>query len=481
MEIRDKERLRELRKMFRSELKEQTDRLVVSDEASAATLARELQYASGRISDEIRQGSEDVVLAIQQMSDYLGEGLSEVRWAVEQQTRVSQDILRVLLSSLDNQSRQYWDQGVQCFLAAELDMAKERFERALDANRTNHFAYQFLGHIALDRNNLQDAIRNFELAHKFATTGYHKAFALSCLSECHAKREELDSAVEAIKRALDAYWEWPKLHCDLARYSARLGRAQEACSALRHAIDRDWTYWEVAICDKSFNSIRADVIKLLERLREYERENARDALNTLKQALEVARKVGAGVNPPVVHETLSARLSEENVHVYRNVAEQAWKTSRDVYSVAERTATARIHALEKSLMELRNRAPSTYDKYELKFGTGCALWFSLYLIIAVVLAVIIGLPKHAPTGQGLSSVPSLIWWCTILATALTFLLPWLENKRRYTFHVELPRRRYEAQAKSRTVEVEPEMTRLRKELENINLGLKAVPGGANVR
>src|SRR5437667_442815 len=82
--LASEERLNMLRNVFRSALQEQTDR----QESSAAALRAELAYRTEKITEEIRRGSADVVGAIQQMSDYLGAGLCEIRWAVERHTRV---------------------------------------------------------------------------------------------------------------------------------------------------------------------------------------------------------------------------------------------------------------------------------------------------------------------------------------------------------------------------------------------------------
>lgn len=465
----NEERLKALQTAFRSTLQQQTDRLVKSQESSAAAFAEELAYRTDIIAEEIRQGSEDVVFAIQQMSDYLGAGLSELRWAVERQTRVSQDVLRVLLSSLDNQSRQYWEQGVQCYEATEFDMAKERFEKALDANRTNHFAYQYLGFIGVAGDNAQDAIKNFELAYKFATTGYHKALALSHLARCHSAKGDLETAADVAKSSVDAHPDLAKFHCDLARYMGRLRRTGESCTALKEAIERDWMYWDVAISDKDFDSVRVDVNKLLGQLRERERGKAKNAVNALKRAIEMARKVGAEIEPPVDLETISARLEQDNVHLYRDVAEQARNVTGDVYTAAGQAAEARIQALERSVAALHGRAGGVgwnFRKYEMNWGIGCALWFFLYLASAIVIAALFGRSTDAP---------SLYWESMILATILIAVLPWLVNRLRYNFSVAHPRDRLEREARRRASEIEPEVTKLREDLEKIKSGLGAVP------
>ena len=131
---------------------------------SATLLQRELQYQADNIVDAIDHGSADVVGAVQKACDYLGGQLCEVRWAIERQSQILQQILQVLLNAPDNTSRQYWGQGVKCYEASEYDFARERFSRALDTNRTNYFAYQYLGFIAVHEEKSSEALKNFELA-----------------------------------------------------------------------------------------------------------------------------------------------------------------------------------------------------------------------------------------------------------------------------------------------------------------------------
>ena len=112
-------------------------------------LRRELLYQSDWLASQISEnnvrlvtgmetGSGEIVSAIQRVCDYLGGELVEMRWAIERHTRLSEQILKVLLHSLDNTSRQYFDQGVRCYEMGENELAKERFTRALEA--THHVA-----------------------------------------------------------------------------------------------------------------------------------------------------------------------------------------------------------------------------------------------------------------------------------------------------------------------------------------------------
>lgn len=121
-------------------LKSGFEHLAQSQASASAALQGELAYQADRIGRQIEQSSASTVSAIeqssaeivdsiQQMSDYLGAGLSEVRWAVERHTEVSGEMLRVLIESLSNESRQYYEQGVKCYETNEHDFAKKTFNR----------------------------------------------------------------------------------------------------------------------------------------------------------------------------------------------------------------------------------------------------------------------------------------------------------------------------------------------------------------
>lgn len=461
---------------FGATTQQQTDRLLKSGEASAAALASEFAYGTEKITEELRQGSQDVVEAIQSMCDYLGGELCEIRWAVERQTRVSRDILKVLLTSLDNQSRQYWEQGVQCYEATEFEMAKERFEKALDANRTNYFAYQFLGGIAFSEDNLRDAIRNFELEYKFAGVGYPKALALSHRAACHEKRGELEAAADVSNRAVEACPEVAKFRYDVARYSAMLGRAQQACGALKEAIERDWNYWRVVISDEDFDPVRPAVIMLLDKLRERERDKAKKAVAMLKQASEVAKSAGAENVPVTEADEIGARLELDNVYNYREVAADAWPAAKQSYTLAREAVAKSIDSLEDHINSPeRHTSSSSFREHELNFGSGCALWFVLYVIIAGTLTVVVGAGAPPAGAEGLSRVPGVIWWGIIAASILTPLVPRIWNRCRYHLMVELPARRRQEDVEIRTRASAPKLAKLHEDLESIDLGLKAIP------
>ena len=262
-------------------------RLEQSQVQSAKLLQRELQYQADNIVDAIDHGSADVVGAVQKACDYLGGQLCEVRWAIERQSQILQQILQVLLNAPDNTSRQYWGQGVKCYEASEYDFARERFSRALDTNRTNYFAYHYLGFIAVHEEKSSEALKNFELARKFANSGYHRALALSHLAPSYHATGDLPHALQSPVAATEAAPDRAKFWYECAVFHVRGANAEEAIQCLRRAVSGDWTYWSISISDANLDPIRQRVERLFEQMREEQRLIARRTLDSLGSTMKM--------------------------------------------------------------------------------------------------------------------------------------------------------------------------------------------------
>lgn len=234
----------------------------------------------------------EIVSIIQRLCDYLGGELCKVRWAIERHHQTSQAILRVLLDSLSNESRQYFEQGVRCYDTSEYEMAKERFNKALESDLTEYFAYQYLGFIGVADGKPDDAIRNFDLARKFANNNYHLALALSHLAKCYQVKD-LNKAVELSNEAAKTHPDTAKSWYECAAYSARLRFSDVAISSLGKAISRDRTYWAIVTADTDFDLIRHDVVELQNTLREAARNGARRAIDDFRRTLDTSTNVGA--------------------------------------------------------------------------------------------------------------------------------------------------------------------------------------------
>lgn len=401
-------------------LKAGFEHVAQSQAAASAALQGELAYQADRLGRQIAQSSSDIVSSIQQssgeivgsiqqMSDYLGAGLSEVRWAVERHTRVSEEVLRILIESLSNESRQYFEQGVKCYETGEYDFARKTFSKALEANITNHFAYQYLGFIAVAEDNSEEAIRNFDLARKFAENNYHRALALSHLARSYHATDHLERAADLAKSAIETYSELAKFWYEFAGYSARLGQGNQAITALKEAIERDWMFFTVVAGDNDFDSIRTEVNKLLDSLREMERAKARQALDNLRQAISTAQKCSIGNEidswTKALNE-LESQYKQNNVFLYREICpkakelhDKAFQNAAEILSkqIAEKEADIKRNQgdIDSQLYRLRSRVGDIESKSRAVDSRHMLLdpggYFAVYIILVVVTFVVVGI------------------------------------------------------------------------------------------
>lgn len=448
---------------------------------ASAALQGELAYQADRLGRQIAQSSSDVVAAvgqssaeivdsIQQMSDYLGAGLSEVRWAVERHTRVSEEILRVLIESLSNESRQYFEQGFKCYETGEYEFAKKTFSKALEANITNHFAYQYLGFIAMLESNATEAFRNFDLARKFAENDYHRALALSHLARSYHATDELEKAADLAKRATETYPQLAKFWYEFAGYAVRLGRNEEAIKALKEAIERDWMFFTVVAGDHDFDSIRVRVNRLLDSLRECERGKARQSLDNLHHAIGTAQKSGVDKELEPYRKTLTeleSKYKQNNVFLYREIVPKAEELHNKAFQVAEQSLSKQIEEKEaeiqhnqverdSQLYRLRSHVDSIESKSRAVDSRHMSLdpggYFAAYIILVIVTFVVVGiLMLNNKVGGDISA-----WACLtpiIIIAAIQLLV--------FIFGKAIPKATYESQKDAE----ERRITPLRKDVE----------------
>lgn len=340
----NQQQLEVLRSNMKSVFQTGVERLAAAQAESGKLLREEIRYQSENIIESFDRGSSSIVSAVQRGCEYLGGELCEIRWAIERQTDVSRQVLQILLDSLDNSSRQYWEQGVRCYETQEDDIAKERFQRALDANRTNYFAYQYLGFIAVRQEQPAEAVRLFDLARKFANTTYHQAIALSHLARAHHANGQAAKAVEAAQAAARLEPNVGRFHYEAAVYLARTRATRETLKSLQRAIETDWSYWSISAVDAQLDSMRDEADDLLLSLRAEQGDLALSQLSQLRSALEDLKAMGLTA---AADECLSAlgsceeRYKEGTVFAYRDARSRA--------------AEGRQKAFERALRDLNVR------------------------------------------------------------------------------------------------------------------------------
>jgi tetratricopeptide (TPR) repeat protein len=440
--VSEEERLSALEEAVKSSLAEGLRVIGESDAETAPVLQGELVYQVERfgLSRYRRNGERSAAetsAAIQQMSDYLGAAMSEVRWSVERQAQASERLLETLLESLGNDSRQYFEQGVKCYEAGEYEMARERFNRALEADRTNHFAYQYLGFIAVAEDNESEAIRSFDLARKFAGDGYHQALALTHLARSHHAAHQEATAADYARAATEACPDNARFWYDRAAYNARLELRKQAIAALKEAIERDWTYWAVVINDQDFEPIREEVYHLLTELRERERARACQVIDDLRRAIATAERAGAGEQLGDCRAALDdfeERHKQNNVFIHREHLSEVPQWHDLAFRLAEQALEARLGEKQREIDRLIEMADRHRDSLRTQEGSlarqhksaspRAVLWkmsWGLYLLWGLAWIGICALLKLHPPYIGPGSLALLVVAILVLPIILLFI------------------------------------------------------------
>jgi tetratricopeptide (TPR) repeat protein len=362
----NQQQVQALSEVLSSTLQAGISRLEQCQMQGSRLLQRELQYQAANVVAAINGGTGDLITAMQNACDYLGGQLCEIRWAIERQNKVSQQILQALLNTLDNTSRQYWEQGLKCYETAEYDIAKERFIRALDADRTNYFAYQYLGMIAALHDELpKEAIRNFDLARKFAESGYYRGLALSHLARSHNAVGDLPQAIQSLVAATKAAPDHAHFWYELAVYHVRVFSTEEAIRCLRQAISRDWMYWSISGSDATLDPVRDRVNQLFHEMREEQRAIARQQLDKLAAVMKRLRAMQ--ITTEVLEwnkllEQFEASYQLGTVFAYRNLVQPARDGEKKALQAAIRVIAERIRANRLELTETLAQQRQEIDK-----------------------------------------------------------------------------------------------------------------------
>ncbi len=477
------ERLTALRREVKSAFDQGIERLAQGQMASAVVLQGEIAYQADRlgnqlgtliqsgsseISSAVEQGSADIVSTIQRMSDYLGAAFSDIRWAVERQTQVTQEALHSLLHVLDNQSRQYFEQGVECYEMGEYELADERFAKALSADPTNPFVYQYLGFIAVAEDQSREALHNFTLARKFADNPYHRALALSHLARSYHATGQLREAADLARQATEIHPHTAKFWYEAAGYQARAGDGATALVSLREAIQHDWTYWAVVLSDTDFDNYHKELQVLLAELRSGEKDKARQGLEVLQQSLNFANRQGLGeriVAQAAAHHSLAQRLNQENVYVFQDIAREAQAQRKQIFDLlitdaheqkaqkeqdrirAEQERKHAVQELEepvKIMKGLRNQILYNYQVLQVSPAGIC-------LAFGVLSFIFYGLTPYMEQFGVIMGLPAWMLGCAVLVWGVT----WALRPLHHWFFLTRPRHRIEANMRAKKREIEP--------------------------
>ena len=139
------------------------------------------------------------------------------------------------------------------FLLGMYDEAKEEVKNLFAIDNNNVFGHYYEGLIWLEQKDYKQALRPFlrvsELKPDMAEVYVHLAYI-------YRRTENLNKAIETIKKALFSNPNLAIAHYNLSCYYAQLGKIEEVISHLKKAISRDKNYIEMAKDDNDFEPVK---------------------------------------------------------------------------------------------------------------------------------------------------------------------------------------------------------------------------------
>ncbi len=493
--------LQALRKLIKAAFQQGLDRVVNHQIDAPSTIqselvieARELKYLIEKFSQQTSDDPRDLAAAIQQMSDYLGCEFSQTRWIMERYTETSRAAFESLANSLNGEMQHYFEEGIRCFETSEYQFAKDRLIRVIDGNRTNYFAYQYLGFIAVAEDNAQSAIDNFKMARKFAASDYYQALAASHLAISHCALGEIARAAELADRCCQLSPTTAIFWYRSAKYCAQLERAADAVSALKNALKCDWNFWAVAIADINFDQVRYQIYSLLSKLRSAKKEQAQQALDNLKCAIDTAKKMGAGYNAAKCEATGAALAAtvkdEDNIFISLAAIAQAEQWHEATFQIAERALKERLSDKRSMIAQQETNKsreikdldlPITKLTQEQKglilnysaWHAGCVtyLYLSFFSAIIVVGLTLLLMPAAIIKPQwniNFAGLAITIFFSIVIAGAM----PAIYNAIRYNSRVTMPRKKIEQELKIKKREARAEKIKIEEDYKSAKIKIE---------
>ena len=310
-------------KLIYSEISAQTQQIVAGNNDLRQTFGegfnetnRTLEWGFSNIADklgEISSGIEDLRADFNYSINLLIEQMQIQRKVLEQVVEKLDAIHKTLESPLLTQARELYRIGLDRLQKGLIDKALEAFIKAEEKNDTDFFIEFQLGKLYLygideDDNviDLKKAREHLRLAVRYgkgelkilpefnrflgeacfhASVAYYvSAGEPEVANKDEEVREFLSHSLDFIHEAIEVYPKVSEFYYHYAKYSALLGEGESALKNLETAIKIDKRYTIKAEMDKDFDSVREDVIKLYEKLRDESEAESREKLNRAKEA-----------------------------------------------------------------------------------------------------------------------------------------------------------------------------------------------------
>jgi len=465
-----------LQKLVQKTFQQSIDRVVHRQITADSELLLELKQQEVELNYLIEKFNhypdlENLADCCQQVTDYLGMEFSQVRWVMEPYTTHSQQSFQKLMDSLSEPIQQTLKEGIKCFEIGEYTFAKEQINNVLASNRTNYFAYQYLGFIGVLEDDSETALVNFKLARKFAESDYQQALALSHLAiSCYALDEQ-EKAIELADRATQQYPLLARFWYQLAKYKSLLPNGN-CSSALQNAIKCDWIFWGVAIVDTHFDNSRREINQLFTQLRQQQKEQTLSSISNLKKAITTVKQIGVTnynlSKPTTTFTNLEERFTNAHIFSYLDLIFEAEECHKNVFLIAEKYLKERISEKRsfltqqdsnkaRELKELESPiATLIQEKKELKqlykglsIGCGGHILLNIFSLVLIICLVLFFSPQFLimPPSTNVNYLNLAI--LLLLSTVATVILAMIISHINYTNKVTLRGRKIDTEIQNK--------------------------------
>lgn len=329
-------------------------------------LERELQHYFNELSDTVSDGLSNIATAVEW-------GFRDLSWRVEQQTEVLRSIDQTLKTPKQTEANEYRQQAEEAQRLGALDVAQERYERALDSNPLDYRTYIGLAEILLQKENFERARLLLEESLWFAPKGEidYKSYSLRLTGHIHACMAEYGTAAEALRKATELSPAYADAHYDYAQYCAQTGDTRHCLDSLARAVDAKPLYWSLALREPNFDPARPAVNELLLKVYDEAARAARAAFDELAAVYEAISRTCSSM-PPLSHTYASERWEtaaprcEAAINSLRKLGGK-----RDLYSQRELTRTLPEEA-EKLRSEIRSGPLGAAERERVRLGEEAA-------------------------------------------------------------------------------------------------------------
>lgn len=267
-----------------------TKSIVASEEAIKDALSA-IEGKAERYLTDISYGLEGGLETLGAVFEW---GMAEVVYHLELQRKELKRIVEILEAPLETQAKELRRRAEFAHRNGWVDEALADFLEAEKKNYADFTVHQSLGNIYLGKNNLTKAEEYYKKAAKYARphSPYYTSYALWHLGRVKYLQGETLAAYEATKRATTL---WPNLNqalYDHARYSALLGKEEEALANLRSAIQFDRNYALKALADEAFSKMIPALKTLLQTFKQEAKQRAEIGIKCCRECLSLVARSG---------------------------------------------------------------------------------------------------------------------------------------------------------------------------------------------